>query len=309
MEIRESLISESDYYKVGENIRELRRIYEETREQLAEAVGLTPAAISNYENWHRKPSRDDLLAIAKHYHITVSALLNGDFSDISIRSDLLIKSQDVREYVIKLCYPLIYSDEAMENKSFYKAVQLHDELAEKLFLGHNLNESKLEKCFELYEKAADDGIIDAAVGILWWTMLFAVEASSMSKKMMDFLHESSSETTLSELIREAFLSSVNDELDEELEKEKEEAIKELRKDILENIYYLKNSNHNQLYALADYYLALCYLHNIIGNGLTAEENRAMGREMLRLCCTFKNEFAIDYCTAFDFLDEEDNETE
>ena len=307
METKETIVSDSDYYKVGENIRELRRIHEETREQLAEAVGLTPAAISNYENWHRKPSRDDLLAIAKHYHITVSSLLNDDFSNVHIHTNVLVNSPDVWEYMIERLFPFVYSDEAMENEFFQEAYEIHGELIEKIFLGHDLRSSRVEKCIELYEKAGDTGLIDAEVGILWWLMYSSIGYSITSKKMQDFINKSSSKTTVSDYIQDVFLSSVYDEKDKKEEKEKKEKkkrIKVLSKDILESIYQLKNSNHNQLYALADYYLALCYLFDVIGNELTKEENRKIGHEMLRLGCVLKNEYAIDFCTALDFLDEE-----
>ena len=308
----EKMISNKDYYKVGENIKELRRIHEETQGDLADAIGVTKAAISNYEKWYRVPSKDDLFAIAKHYNITVSALMNQDFSKIIPHTNLLVNNTELREYMCSVLLPFICSDESMENPYFQKAEKLHGELIPCLFSDKDmLMVSRVTECIELYEKAQEEGIDDAAVGLLWWAMFFAIGTSIMSQKMIDFESTSSPDATLFDYFHEVFLPTIDDEEDKKIEDENKETLQSCRKDILEQIYYLKNSNHNQLYALADYYVAICYLFNIFGNELTRAENRIIGQEMLRLCCTLKNEYAIDFCTSLDFLneDEEDDEGE
>ena len=70
---KDSDVSQKDYYKLGRNIRALRKINNESQEKLVEAVGLTKSAISNYENGIRIPEREQLRAIAKHYNIFLSS--------------------------------------------------------------------------------------------------------------------------------------------------------------------------------------------------------------------------------------------
>lgn len=45
------------YYKLGENIRGLRRMYGETQLDLAIAIDVKPNTISNYEMGERLPER------------------------------------------------------------------------------------------------------------------------------------------------------------------------------------------------------------------------------------------------------------
>lgn len=310
MEKNEKMISQKDYYKVGENIKELRRIYRERQEDLADAIGVTKAAIANYENWHRIPSREDLFAISKHYNISVSALMKGDFSKVSTPANWYMNDQELQEYILSIIFPFVCSDEAMENPNFQKAEQLHEELVSILFSNPDLlSDSRVNECIELYEKAQDDGVVDAAVGLIWWAMVAAVGFSFMSKKQKDFEAQMSQETTLFDYIHKVFLNSIDDEEDKTIEEEKKEDLKGLRKDILQQIYYLKNSCHDQLSALGDYYIAICYLYNILDDSLSSVRNRMIGFSMLRLYCTIHNEYANEFFELFDFLNNLNNEDE
>lgn len=65
---------------MARNIGCLRELYGEERADLAEAIGLSESAISNYENDIRSPQRDELFLIAQHYNVSVNDILNYDFS-------------------------------------------------------------------------------------------------------------------------------------------------------------------------------------------------------------------------------------
>ena len=54
------------FYKLGANIRGLRKGYGETQLDLAMTIGVEKTAISNYELGERIPERDVLIKIAKH---------------------------------------------------------------------------------------------------------------------------------------------------------------------------------------------------------------------------------------------------
>ena len=155
----------------------------------------------------------------------------------------------------------------------------------------------------MLEKAADEGVWAAYAGLLSWEMFWAVSCKFSNKKMMSFTKKTS-KTTIFDRIKKIFLSTIND-TEEKMDEDVVELFKESRKEVLSNIYCLKQSDSSWLCALADYYIALCYIFNIIENGLCREENRLIGQEMINIQCLFKNEFAICFRTAFDRLDEED----
>lgn len=61
------------YYRLKNNM---------TKKALADMIGVTPMAITNYENGNRKPSMDILRAMAKALGITVTDFLSGGLSDL-----------------------------------------------------------------------------------------------------------------------------------------------------------------------------------------------------------------------------------
>lgn len=62
-----------DQKTVGRKLRDLRGM-NRTIEDVASAVGVTPGAISNYENGRRMPSDDIKLRIARYYGVSVESL-------------------------------------------------------------------------------------------------------------------------------------------------------------------------------------------------------------------------------------------
>jgi transcriptional regulator with XRE-family HTH domain len=85
--------------KIGENLRKLRNKYELTQEQLAEIFGVSPQAISRWENNSTYPDVTMLPSIANYYNISIDELMGMD----DIRNDLKINNifSIVHEYESK----------------------------------------------------------------------------------------------------------------------------------------------------------------------------------------------------------------
>jgi GTP pyrophosphokinase len=66
--------------KIGERIADLRKAQNMTQEKLAELVGVTPQAVSKWENNWTQPDNDKLASIARHLNTTVPSLLWEDSS-------------------------------------------------------------------------------------------------------------------------------------------------------------------------------------------------------------------------------------
>ena len=62
---------------LGKRIVENRKRLGLTQEQLAERLGVTPQAISKWENGTSDPNTSNLFALAKLYSISVEELLRG----------------------------------------------------------------------------------------------------------------------------------------------------------------------------------------------------------------------------------------
>lgn len=59
-------MADPNYPYLSSNIKSLRRVYGEEQLDLANAIGLTIPAVSNYERGERIPKRDIIARIAKH---------------------------------------------------------------------------------------------------------------------------------------------------------------------------------------------------------------------------------------------------
>ena len=62
-----------DPVKIGRRLKELRGVWL-TQAKLAEEIGTTPAAISNYEQGIRIPSDEHKIKLANYFGVTVQEL-------------------------------------------------------------------------------------------------------------------------------------------------------------------------------------------------------------------------------------------
>lgn len=146
--------SNLNYSKLGPNIRGLRESYGETQLDLAFAIGLnSTGAIANYENGDRIPTRDTLIKIAKHYHVTESELIFSNFSNLKNISDYPLHDQVYNEASLNKLLPLICTDQALENDSFKRAYKLHQTLYDCIVHGTDADPDLLDECTKLYKAA------------------------------------------------------------------------------------------------------------------------------------------------------------
>ena len=60
---------------LGERLQQKRSSIKLSQKEVANAVGVNPSVISNYENGERTPSAEVLMALASLYHCSVDYLL------------------------------------------------------------------------------------------------------------------------------------------------------------------------------------------------------------------------------------------
>ncbi len=73
----------------GEKLRELRRLNHITQAELAEELKISLRALVYYENNHRFPPRDTLVAIGNFFHVNVSYLVDDLCSNDSVSYEVL----------------------------------------------------------------------------------------------------------------------------------------------------------------------------------------------------------------------------
>lgn len=303
---REWLGSESEYYNFSEKLKKLRKLHGETQEELAAAIGLTKNAICNYESGYRTPNMIEMRKIAKHFNMTLHALLRGDYMDANLPKDLPIDDLEFQGYAFNAFFPYVWLEEDLKNVDYQRAFDSSEELVQLMFdQSDSFDWSQIEKCVELHEKAAENGALSAYAGLLWLAAIQSYLISMCGTKLEELLSDTSTDANYKDLFKAYFLSSITDKIDNELEQEKTEMMTKLRREIFKNIYYLKNADISDLSSLADYYLAISYLFNLLENGLSREENCLIGSQMLLMCRILQNEYAIDFMKISEFSESEE----
>ena len=284
------------YSKLGSNIRALRKSFGETQLDLLFAIGMedsAPSRISQYETGERIPERDTLIKIAKHYRITADELVNLDFSSIKNISKKPANNKKLNKKMMDILLPLVSNNKALENPYFYQGYKIHTDLYNKILQDWNYNENQIEKCIELYKKAAEDGVIEACANILWWNMLMAFALSFITPEMYENSSAFKKENlTIKDIVKLGYLPSFESnptDVQPKLTEARKEFIKDSQVNIILNIYKLKH--HIEYSELGDYYLALSHKFGAISPSLSYEMNSAIGDELLLNFSLMQNPYA------------------
>jgi len=284
------------YPRLGKNIRGLREAAGETQLDLALAIGASGSnAISQYESGERMPKRDYLLRIAKHYRITENELLHGNFEKVKNFAKAPVGDPAYNISMMKKMFPLICTDEALQNLNFKKAYDIHTTLLSQLYQEQEFDAEKIEPCMELYKAAREEGVTEAAANHLWWLMFLGFCIDFCTPRLLESMEIiEHGDVTVKDILAGVLPSYDEDSSDEDFDTSanRKEYLEEYEVDIVVDIFLLRKSKE---YAdLGDYYLALRHKFSLLSNSLSPEMNSAVGYEML---ITFKL-LGNKYCEAF-----------
>lgn len=277
--------------RLGANIRSLRMAHGETQEQLGEAIGgFAKNAISYYETGRREPNKETLRKIAKHYVVSVEDLLYSDMTSIG---EITINMEAFWEN-IDVILPIVSSDRAMKNESFKKAFEAHKEFYDWLHQASLDKIDNVDVCIEGYMIAIEDDDIEAEAAAnfiaLWYLLMIPMKAvplvmggrpaalgqiiarNAKAKRIIENASPSFEADT------KAILTENNDN--------------EMKKMMSEMLTAVKRSK--KWSDLADYYLALQYVCNLVDNNLDWGFNLRIGAEMMDAFASVKNKYAAQF---------------
>ncbi len=274
-------MNDKKYYKLGLNIRGLRRAYGMSQLKLANELGISDKAVSYYELGERIPERDILLNLAKIFRVTEHELLYDDFSNMADLSKKPIFDIETNKNFMDRLFPPFTSEEAMKNEDFKRAFELHIHINKAIISNSDCSNDEISDCADLYDKAITAGIIEAVANKTAILMLFGMLLCFTSPQIVNIAEKmSKKEVSIKEVIQTVFLSSLEELTEEEqswLEAHKE-FIKENEMEIIVNIYRLKHSK--DYYELGDYYIALRYFFGVTSTSVSDEMARAFGDELM-----------------------------
>ena len=275
--------------RLGTNIRALRKAYGETQEELGVALNVEKNTVSYYENGKRDINKDMLAEIAKHFMVSVEELLYCDFSGIG---KITIDINAFRKN-IEIILPIALSDEALENEHFKKAYKSHKALYDEIRKDSTDSIDHIDVCFEEYLEACEDEKIrpEATANILAvWYMLMSVKTTPLVIKYRPapLLQAAAKNPKTKQFI---------DNPDPDFEKDAQEVVASLGDpEMMELIDEMKKTvkRSYKWSDLADYYLALQYIWNIVDNEMGLEFNLRVGVEMLNVFASVGNVYAARF---------------
>lgn len=276
--------------RLGENIRGLRKAYGETQEQLGEVLHMEKNTVSSYETGTREPSKRTLRAIAKHYMISTEELLHGDWSSIGkIQID-----KDAFWRYIDMVVPIVSSEKALRNPQFRKAYDAHQEFYNELRRVSMEKIDNVDICFDGYTDALDDNEIEAEaaanlVGLEYLLIMGIQAGASVMKEQPAALKQVARRDEKTEKLLKAPDPSLETDAKEILAEFHEEESEEMMSQLLTTI-----KKSQKWSDLADYYLALQYVWNLVDNGLDWGFNQRIGIEMLNAFVSVGNIYAARF---------------
>lgn len=280
----------SNKKRLGANIRSLRVAYGETQEQLGLAIYVEKNTVSYYENGKREPSKETLFAIANHYMVSVEELLHSDLTSIgtiTVDKDAFWKNIDI-------ILPIVSSEKALDNENFKKAYDAHKDFYEHLHKVSIDGIDNLDICFDGYLAAVKDDDIEAESAAnfiaLWYLLMMSMKAAPviMKNQPAALVQVAARDAETRKVIEntdpsfEADAKAILSEIDHD-------EMKDLMSEMLTTVKKSKDWSD-----LADYYLALQYIWNLVDNDLGWGFNQRIGAEMMDAFKTVKNIYAARF---------------
>ena len=81
----------------GERLQHLRNIRNLSQKEVANALGISPSVLSNYESSERTPSLENLIALANFYHCSTDYLVGLEKHNPSATLDVSWLTEEQRQ--------------------------------------------------------------------------------------------------------------------------------------------------------------------------------------------------------------------
>ena len=276
--------------KLGNNIRSLRIAYGETQEQLGEAIYVEKNTVSNYENGKREPDKKTLIAIANHFMVSEGELLHSNLTairTITVDKDAFWKNIDI-------ILPIVSSEQALKNAHFKKAFDAHKAFYAQLHKVSMDGIDNVDVCFDGYLEAVEDDDIEAEAAAnfiaLWYLLMMSIKAAPVIMKNQPA-------ALMQVAAREEKTRKVIENVNPSFEADAKALLREIEDDGMQDMMseMLTTVKRSKDWSdLADYYLALQYIWNLVDNDLDWGFNRRIGTEMMGAFVTVKNIYAARF---------------
>ena len=222
--------------------------------------------------------------------ISVEELLTGDFSKLE---KITVNQNALWEHIDEVL-PVTCSEKAMTNLHFKRAYEIHRHFFDQLRLVKMDGIDEIDVCFEEYLEAyeVDNSKVESAANFIGLWYLFMVML-----KLTPTVFENRPAAMMQVASRDPKTGQILENTDSNFAKEAKEIVDGIVDSEIEDLLaeLLKTEKQSKdRYELADYYLALQFVWNLVDNDLGFEINRRIGVEMLNAFVTVENPYAAHF---------------
>ena len=272
--------------RLGENIRFLRKQSGHSQKELGDILHVSDKCISHFERGIRRPSEEYLRAIASHYGVSVEMLLMEQ-----ITAKTLSDATDIvtHEYVTKAFHKVhirFHNANATQNINFQRATELH---LRYLSGDEDFMDTMLTSCRDRYYRSfKESNVLAGAANTL---MLLIVEYTNLG------ITEEDLDTIQLDKMTEKELYCWTINIQKKYAKERK-AFLESTEDMYDECLMALRNNSSTL-SIAEYFLGLRYIFNMVDNPLDYEDNMKIGSVLLLEFSNLGNKYAERYLTLYD----------
>lgn len=279
-----------DDNQLGRNIQHLRKMHNETLEEVGNVIHCAKSTVKGYENGKRKPDLQTLQSLAAHYNKPIDELIHTDLTGLeSVSIDLNSSSHMVD--LLRVILPIYSSEEALKNQNFKTAYDLSQKMLDGFSNAEILPGNMIFRIFEAYIAAVDELESPEALANLvwsifvWWFQIYDTnKLLSLQNKLL-----------LKKLSFKDYMK-LRDTEDASIRVKRVSFIADFNEIIVKGLKILKSEQ--KWSDLADYYLALRYAIGMVDTGLSPEMNATVGIQMMLSFMALGNSHAFTFCKIF-----------
>ncbi|MBR3864139.1 MAG: helix-turn-helix transcriptional regulator [Clostridia bacterium] len=274
----------------SENLKKLRKTYNETQKELADKIGVAPNYICMLEKGSREmPSTDIVMAIANHYHITVETLLSPIENDGYTLKNIIIYWDEEWKTLCEL-FPIFGAEKLLEDELFKVAHKRHKEILLKYKNKHPLDVEQMLESMKQYDKSwENNNTIESLANIL---SILCVLCGSIGTKEMQKAEDHLRDYGFLCGKKLARVLVRKDNRDDPLEEAKRVFVNQY--EVIIDKCFLNLKRDSAWADVADYYLCIAYMVGMVENDYGIDTNRNFGFEMMQRFAIMGNSLAMEY---------------
>lgn len=280
------MITDKQKEIAAKNIKQYRKILGYNQTQFAKELGYGKSTIGDWENGNIPNDIARLEDIAEQLNMSIEELLNEE-KEYEIPEEYRQIASEMFEklFIDLVLIPDSVKEQNMMIEELYKKHLNIIKIEEQIDFGKKIDDTI--NLIELYEKYCDKNITCVINSLKLYLYLNIFSKPYLEEDCDNLDIFDIDLKVITKIEHQIKKKKINDKKRKNIRIANEFIIKKQRK-IFEKIKYLKkDKEHNEL---ADIYLALLYMMNVINRENTPKQNKKMGEELFLIAVETENKF-------------------